>query len=313
MNWRKTALAIPPPTHLPWAETHAAVPHAESLDDRQAVVYFTSRDEHRRSHIARATLELDAAPGAVDVEPEPVLAPGPRGAFDDSGVMTSCLVREGGFEWLYYQGWSLGVTVPFYVFVGCARRATGEARFTRVSPSPVMGRDDVDPFMCSSPWVVVEGGVWRMWYVSNLGWSDGPNGRPQYRVHIKYAESENGLDWRRTGRVCIDFADPTEYAISRPCVVRDPDRYRMWYSMRGPSYRIGYAESDDGLTWRRYDAAAGIDVSPSGWDSEMVEYACVFDHGGRRHMLYNGNGFGATGIGHAVAEGAGVSTRASDD
>jgi hypothetical protein len=35
----------------------------------------------------------------------------------------------------------------------------------------------------------------------------------------------------------------------------------------------------------------------------MVEYACVFDFAGSRHMLYNGNGFGATGIGRAVSVG----------
>jgi hypothetical protein len=33
----------------------------------------------------------------------------------------------------------------------------------------------------------------------------------------------------------------------------------------------------------------------------MVEYAAVYEHRGQRHMLYNGNGFGMSGIGHAVA------------
>jgi hypothetical protein len=303
MTWQKTRLAIPPMHGLGWAETHAAVPHAESVDDKHVRVYFTARDGERRSHIAEALLELDGMPRAVEIKREPLLAPGTRGTFDDSGVMTSCLVRNGGFEWLYYQGWSLGVTVPFYVFVGCARRIEGEGNFERISLSPVMGRDAIDPFMCSSPWVLVENDVWRMWYVSNLGWTDGADGRPQYRVHIKYAESDDGIHWKRNGNVCVDFARADEYAISRPCVLRDPDCYRMWYSVRGSAYRIGYAESDDGLTWRRLDEAAGINVSSEGWDSEMIEYACVFDHGGRRHMLYNGNGFGATGIGHAVASG----------
>jgi hypothetical protein len=73
----------------------------------------------------------------------------------------------------------------------------------------------------------------------------------------------------------------------------------MWYSYRGSSYRIGYAESDDGVAWVRKDEEAGIDVSPDGWDSEMIEYPCVFDHAGSRYMLYNGNGYGATGIGLA--------------
>jgi hypothetical protein len=77
----------------------------------------------------------------------------------------------------------------------------------------------------------------------------------------------------------------------------------MWFSKRGTSYRIGYAESTDGLDWRRMDSEVGIDVSPSGWDSEMVEYPCVFDAAGRRWMLYNGNGYGRTGIGLAELRG----------
>ena len=66
------------------------------------------------------------------------------------------------------------------------------------------------------------------------------------------------------------------------------------------SYRIGYAESPDGFAWTRRDDEAGIDVSSKGWDSEMVCYACVFAYGAREYMLYNGNGYGATGFGMAV-------------
>jgi hypothetical protein len=140
-----------------------------------------------------------------------------------------------------------------------------------------------------------------MWYVSGLGWTF-PEGNARYRVHIKYAESKTGVDWERTGHVCIDFNRPEEYAIARPVVLNDGGVYRMWYSHRGSSYRIGYAESPDGLTWERRDDEVGIDVSDTGWDSEMVAYPCIVDAGERRHMLYNGNGFGRTGIGHATLE-----------
>ena len=297
MNWIKRGLLIEPPVHLPWSASHAAVPHVHD-DGGSLDVYFTTRDDRRRSHIAVARVDLER--GLVEVASDPVLAPGSLGAFDDSGVMTSCLVPDGERRYLYYQGWSLGVTVPFYVFGGCAVSERPGGPFERVSAAPVLGRDPVDPFMCSSPWVLKEGGRWRMWYVSNLGWRPREEGDPHYVVHIKYAESSDGLVWERDGRVCIDFSSPDEYAISRPCVLREGDLYRMWYSHRGDVYRIGYAESSDGLEWTRNDVAAGIDVSPAGWDSEMVEYACVFDHGGSRHMLYNGNGYGSTGIGHAV-------------
>jgi len=83
----------------------------------------------------------------------------------------------------------------------------------------------------------------------------------------------------------------------------------MWYCYRGSigyredpseSYRIGYAESSDGVGWQRHDEAAGIERSESGWDSEMLAYPSIYDHRGSRHLLYNGNGFGVSGIGHAV-------------
>jgi hypothetical protein len=297
MKWLKRGLLIEPPLHLPWVTSHAAVPHAQ-VEDGSLEVYFTTRDDRRRSHIAVARVDLEQ--GLVEVSPDPVLVPGPLGAFDDSGVMTSCLVRDGDQSYLYYQGWSLGVTVPFYVFGGCAISERPGAPFERVSPAPVLGRHEVDPYMCSSPWVLREEDRWRMWYVSSLGWRSQAEGDPHYVVHIKYAESSDGLAWSRDGRVCIDFFSPGEYAISRPCVLKDGDLYRMWYSYRGDTYRIGYAESHDGLQWDRRDEDAGIDVSPEGWDAQMVEYACVFDYAGSRHMLYNGNGYGMAGIGHAV-------------
>jgi hypothetical protein len=83
----------------------------------------------------------------------------------------------------------------------------------------------------------------------------------------------------------------------------------MWYSYRGlenyrtdknNSYRIGYAESDDGIAWIRKDEELGLDVSPSGWDSEMVAYPFIYADATRRYMFYNGNGFGRSGLGYAV-------------
>jgi hypothetical protein len=74
----------------------------------------------------------------------------------------------------------------------------------------------------------------------------------------------------------------------------------MWYSCRGDAYRIGYAESSDGLRWERLDASAGIGVSARGWDAASIEYPAVIRTAGREWMFYNGNGYGRTGIGCAV-------------
>jgi hypothetical protein len=297
VRWDPKGLLLPAPVPLEWAASHAALPHVHPDADGRLRLYFSSRDADGRSQIGRAALELADEP-RVELEPEPLLGSGPLGAFDDRGVTTSCLVRDGDRELLYYTGWSIGRTVPFYLFVGCAV-STGGGPFERVSPAPILERNVVDPFLTASPWVLVEDGRWRMWYVSCTGWEAAGSG-PRQSYHIRYAESDDGISWRRDGHVAVDYAGPDEHAFSRPCVVRDGDLYRMWFSVRGDAYRIGYAESGDGLEWERRDEEAGIAASGE-WDAEMQAYPSVFDHGGRRYLLYNGNDYGRTGIGWAIA------------
>jgi hypothetical protein len=300
LRWSKRGLTLSAPAHLVWARTHAALPIVEPLDDARARIFFSARDERSRAQIGRAIVDLDATSLAPEFDPEPVVRLGAPGTFDDSGATGGCMVKHGGVEYLYYSGWSLAVDVPFLFFVGCAISEDGGRSFEKVSAAPLLGRSKIDPYLTASPSILIEGGVWRMWYVSGTGWTMGSRPEPSYL--IRYAESNDGIEWRPTGRVCIDYSYEGEHAIARPHVIKDGSVYRMWFSHRGGSYRIGYAESSDGLQWVRRDSDVGIDVSSEGWDSEMVCYPWVGDVGGRRRMLYNGNDYGRTGIGQAVLE-----------
>jgi hypothetical protein len=298
--WERRGLLLPAPTSQPWARSHAALPCTEPADGEGVHLYYSPRDSVGRAHVARAELEvLDGELEVLAIEPEPVLSPGPLGAFDESGVTVSCVVEDGGASHLYYTGWTLGRTVPFYFYVGLAIRAAGEEHFLRVSEAPLLERDSSDPFLTASPWVLLDNGVWRMWYVSCVDWTLA-DGEPRHRYRIRYAESRDGVSWKRDGRVMIDFADDREYAISRPCVVRDDDRYRMWFAARGDAYCLGYAESPDGLTWTRAKGPVLAEPPAGDWDSEMMAYPAILDRGDYRYLLYNGNGYGETGIGYAV-------------
>jgi hypothetical protein len=301
--WSKRGLLVPAPTEQPWARSHAALPAVESLDDDHNVaLLYSPRDDKGRAHIARAHVEI-APTGElrlVSHDPEPVLSPGPLGAFDDSGVTMSCLVEGDRATFLYYTGWTLGITVPFYFYAGLAIRPHGQRRFERFSTAPMLERSAIDPYLTASPWVLREGGRWRMWYVSCTHW-EMVEGEMRHFYHLRYAESGDGIHWRREGRVAVDFADDHEYAISRPCVVREQGLFRMWFAARGDCYRLGYAESTDGVNWDRDDSLAGLTISEEGWDAEMIAYPAVFDTGGVRYLLYNGNGYGRSGIGYAIA------------
>ena len=81
----------------------------------------------------------------------------------------------------------------------------------------------------------------------------------------------------------------------------------MWYSVRkdhdyrtnpDASYRIKCVTSTNLLDWEDINGF-GLDIDlDSKWDNEMVAYPHVFKYNNELQMLYNGNTFGKTGIGH---------------
>lgn len=299
MKWRKIGLVFCPNNHYAWMRTHAANAVAEHIDGDIYRIYFSCRDEHNRSSIGYVDIDLRKPTQVLRVSDRPILGPGPAGTFDDNGTSMGWLLRVSHRRYLYYLGWNLGVTVPWRNSIGLAISDSVDGDFAKYSMAPVMDRGAVDPFSISYPCVLCEGDHWRMWYGSNLKW--GTDQKDMAHV-IKHAQSNDGIHWHRDGRVALDFKSPDEYAMSKPCVMMEQSRYRMWYSFRGRAYRIGYAESVDGLHWERMDEQAGIAVSDSGWDSETVEYPFVFEHRGQKYMLYNGNGYGRTGFGIAVLD-----------
>lgn len=299
MKWRKLNRIFRPAGDLDWARSHAANPVPEHLEGDTFRIYFSARDERNRSSIGYVTVDLAADGRVLEVPSEPVLRPGDLGMFDDCGASIGCIVPVNGARYLYYMGWNLTVTVPWKNAIGLAISESVDGPFKRFSRFPIVPLDEIDPYTISYPWVMKDGDRFRMWYGSNLRW--GPEKKDMLHV-IKYAESADAIEWQKFDQVVIDSESPAENAICKPCVVKDTDCYRMWFCSRGEKYRIQHATSAEGINWTRLGQDKRIDVSSRGWDSDMIEYPCVFDHAGRRFMLYAGNDFGATGFGLAVLE-----------
>ncbi|GAB7141794.1 hypothetical protein [Mycobacterium riyadhense] len=298
MGWRKLGRIFVPSGELDWSRTHAALPVSEWIEGDIFRIYFSSRDDQNRSSIGCVLVDLSADGKVLEVSPEPILRPGARGMFDDCGVSIGSIVRVGDTRFLYYTGWNLAVTVPWKNTIGLAI-SEADAPFERWSAFPVVALDDYDPFSLSYPWVIHDDGTYRMWYGSNLDWGQGTD---EIRHVIRYAQSRDGVHWEKQDRVHVDTSGCDNTAACRPCVVRDPGLYRMWFCARGTRYRIYRATSEDGLNWGQLGKDDGIDVSPNSWDSDMIEYPCVFDHGGQRFLLYSGDGYGRAGFGLAVLE-----------
>lgn len=299
-NWKKRGLIIKPQKNLGWMQTHAMLPTVDYLQRNIYRVYFSGRDKYNRSHIGYAVIEInDVDLTVIEYSKEPVLSPGALGCFDDSGVTPSSIITVGDKKYFYYIGWNQRSRVRMSLIAGLAVSTNRGKTFFRHSPAPLFERTAQEPIsILTAPHVLREGKKWRMWYVSGIEWVN--EDLPRY--NIKYAEGDDGIKWERTNHVCIDFISPQETALARPYVIRLADKFVMWYSYKGKNYRIGYAESNDGLSWRRLDKRAGITVSKTGWDSKMVEYACVFTHNECTFMLYNGNDYSKDGIGYAILE-----------
>ena len=295
MKWKKLGRIYAPNGRRPWAHSYAANPVAERVDGDLYRIYFSTRDERNRSSIGFIEIDITQPLSVLRESEAPILSPGDLAMFDDSGASIGCIVPVGSKRYLYYMGWHLTVTVPWQNAIGLAVSDTPGGSFARYSRFPVAALNEIDPYTISYPWVAIENGKFRMWYGSNIAWGAK---KEDMRHLIKYAESDDGIRWTSGNTVAIDFSGPEEYAICKPCVRKDDGLYRMWFCARGKAYRIYYAESSDGISWHR-TAEPDMEVSDSGWDSEMVEYPFVFDHEGHRYMLYAGNDFGKTGFGIA--------------
>jgi hypothetical protein len=115
---------------------------------------------------------------------------------------------------------------------------------------------------------------------------------------VKYSISKDGLNWIQTGRTCINLKK-NERAIARPYVIYKNKVFRMWYSYEKKvgTYKIGYAESKDGIKWKRKDnKIIFYNKKSSKTDSQMKEYSAIIEHKSRFYMFYNGNNYGKFGI-----------------
>ena len=307
MKWIKKGRIYLPRKEYKWSNSHAQMPVIDKCCDDRLRIYFGTRDISNRTVISY--IEVDSKnPAKVLYEHDsPVLGLGKLGMFDDSGVMPSDIVNYQGKKYLYYMGLNKGGDISYRVANGLAISIDNGETFQKTSEAPIMDRNSLDPLGVSVQRVIREGDVWKTWYLSFLRWEKlGGTTEPFYT--IKFAVSSDGVHWKRNGGICIGLNSEDE-AVTSPMVLKEDGIYKMWYSFRTgrkyrvdrrDSYRIGYAESADGIVWTRMDQAAGIARSNSGWDSRMIAYPYVHQHKSNKYMFYNGNNFGQSGFGYAI-------------
>lgn len=301
MRWKKLGqLYCPEPVH-PKLQSHSANPLAVWLEGDVYRVFFSGRDERNRSSVGFVDVDVIRRE-VLYIHDRPVFEHGPENSFYSHGVSIGNCYEAGGKRYMLFMGWQFPPGIHWRGTIG-RLLVNGDLSLEIDGGQPLMALDESDPLSLSYPWVMRDAdGGYRMWYGSTLAWEAG-NGE---MLHVlNHAVSEDGQHWQRKG-LAVPYQLGKAQAFSRPSVVGNADGgYHMWFSCRGNAgrkYRIGYAFSADGESWRPRFDDPGIDVSASGWDAEMIAYPFVFNHQGQLFMLYTGNGYGKTGFGLAVLE-----------
>lgn len=147
-------------------------------------------------------------------------------------------------------------------------------------PAPVLGPGDWDSRDVLNPSVV--GGP------PYLNLYSGFDGRAW---HTGMAESEDGVTWRRRGRILSPDAQTWEdgYIAANGSALREGAELYYWYHS-GPRMtpRIGLARSADGATWRK-ETAPVLAPGPRGsWDERGVADPYVIRAAGYFYMYYLG-------------------------
>lgn len=301
--WQKKGLIFAPNQRYSWMQTHASLPIPIHLYEDIYRVYFSTRDKFNRNSVGFFEININDPYNLLSISEVPVLTPGPLGGFDDHGVYASSIVHVGNQLYMYYIGWNPGPYPLFYSSIGLAISIDSGISFQKKFNFPIMARNEYDPILVTSPFVIFENNFWKMWYVSGLKWEKSDHNTDSF-YHIKYAFSLDGIKWHREGIVALDL-QTNEKNIARCCVVPKADGYEAWYSYNcDEGYRIGYATSKDSILWERKDIESGITISDeaSDWDAKSVAYPYVIYQGRKAYMFYNGNAFGRDGIGLAVAD-----------
>ncbi len=313
--WKKIGRIFNPRDYanIDWLDQFAQAPATLIFDD-YVRVYFSCRPKPINGQFVSDTAWVDFdrkdLTKVVKIAEKPILPRGNKGSFDEFGVYPTSVIRNKDEVVAYYGGWTRCESVPFNVAIGRATSKDKGMSFIKDGEGPIISFSIDEPFVMSGPKIRKFGSIWYLFYIAGKKWipTDGI-AEPVYQIRM--ASSKDGLNWKKENKDLIPTRVENDECQASPDVIFKNGVYHMFFCFRKSlnfrgkegGYRIGYASSTDLINWTRDDSKAGIDISETGWDSEMVAYPHVFELDGEIYMMYLGNHVGREGFGLAKLSG----------
>jgi Beta-fructosidases (levanase/invertase) len=298
MQWTKKGLIYGATGEEWWMNNSALQPTPIVIGDIIRV-FAGFRDCNGVGRIGYVDVEAKNPSNIISVKDKPCLDIGEKGCFDDNGVVPCAITKVGNLLYLFYAGYNIGYHVRMTIFSGLAISDDNGETFKRYSKVPIMERTENETLFRVIHTALKEENEWKMYYGAGNKFIQGQKKTlPVYEIEMISAIDFEGL--RKEGTILL-HNEGEEYRIGRPYVVKDGNLYRMFFCKGTESitYRLAYAESNDGINWIRKDNKLNLDLSVSGWDSEMMAYPSFIRYGEKAYLFYNGNNYGYEGFGYA--------------
>jgi hypothetical protein len=303
MKWKKLGFVWGPDGSHAKMVHSALQPTPVLLNEDVIRVYFGVRDDSGVSRVSYVDLSANDPTEVLGIASSPALNIGEPGCFDENGVVPCAVIRLANKLRLYYAGYMCPMHARFIAFSGVAESDDGGNTFKRLARVPIIDRTDNEPLFRVIHSIIIENGRWRAWYGAGGKFITGASKTlPAY--NIRYMESCDGMKFPNYGEVVLDLKG-SEYRVGRPNVFKSKTAgYIMFYGYGSEAapYKLGFAESRDGYSWVRNDGDIGLNLSKSGWDSEMMAYPAVIETRSGTYLFYNGNSYGRAGFGAALLE-----------
>jgi hypothetical protein len=304
MRWKKHGLICSKETiGIPWFTKNIMVPVPFLLNEKCLRIFVAMCDDDNVARIGYIDVMPDNPKHILGYSESPVLDVGNPGTFSEHGVLPSSIIEMAGSVYIYYSAYQrLSSTIPYTIFSGLA---VGDGhKFKNQTHAPILDRVNNELFVRAAPVVFKEENFYRVFYVSSegIGWiNDRGKLLPSY--DIKQFTTHSLDDWRNLiGTTSIKLlSDGDEFGLSKISLWLENGIYKAIFAVRSVSkiYRLGYAESTDGIIFNRKDKLIGLDVSRFGWDSEMITFPEIYRYKNRTYLFYCGNGYGLGGLGYA--------------
>ncbi|CAG0947625.1 hypothetical protein ANRL1_04350, partial [Anaerolineae bacterium] len=211
----------------------------------------------------------------------PVLLPGSSGSWDSAQVWDPTVLKDGNTYKMWYTGRDgNGITA-----IGYATSSDG-ITWTKYNGNPVIPSDFFFAWnQISSPTVIKENGLYRMWLSSRDTYLD--------KTHIMYASSTDGLTWTPYTYASVlspGYAENWDgTSVSNPTILKIGYTYHMWYTGgNGATNLIGHATSSNGIVWIKDSGNPTLNFVPGGWDWLQLYNPSIVSYGTQYFLWYSG-------------------------